>query len=288
MPVFRLLAVDVDGTVLTSAHALSARVRTALRQARHQGIHVALSTGKLLRSAGALVRALDLTGPQITCNGAVISDAPDGKVDAFWPLEGVHAALAALRAADRDLGIAWYTHDTIYTDSPSGPLDTVLRAYHEPPLTHVAALDNGLPAPAKLLITGSPNQLLAIREQVTPQLRGRVQVISTTADFLEFLSPRATKGNALREVMRELGIRAEEVVAIGDGENDASMLDVAGWGVAMGNAVPLLRAHANRVTASCDEDGVALVVEAMLAGREPGSPHDRAKHTTRNASGGAS
>ena len=269
---YRLLAVDVDGTVLSSSHELSPRVRAALCLARARGLHVALATGKLLRSARTLVQALELTGPQITCNGAVLSRAPDGKVNAFWPLEQVDHALAALRATDTDLGIAWYTPDAIYTDSTSGTLDTVLHAYHESPLHHVARLDHRLPPPAKLLITGSPAQLRAVRQSVTPQLDGQVQVIATTADFLEFLSPLATKGNALREVMRELQIAPAEVIAIGDGENDASMLDVAGCAIAMGNAVPHLLAHATHLTASNDDDGVALAVEALLAGHAPGEP----------------
>lgn len=263
---YRLIALDVDGTLLTSAHTLSPRVRQAVRAARAQGLHVALATGKLLRSVADLVAELNLAGPQITCNGTVIAQAEGGPPLAAWHLEGaaLSQALSAIRAADPALGIAWYTADTIYTDALPGPLDRVLAAYHEPELVRVASLEEDAPPPVKLLVTGSPQRLAALRAAVTPRLAALVQVMTTTPDFLEFFSLRASKGTALRTVLEQLEMRPEEAVALGDGENDITLLDAAGMGVAMGNAVPALRAHAQRYTASNDEDGVALVIEAIL------------------------
>jgi hypothetical protein len=268
--VYQIIAVDVDGTLLTPAHALNSRVRRAVRAARARGIHVALATGKLLRSVGALIEELDLTEAQITCNGAVIVDAAGGAPVAFVALDPPErwAALAALREAAPDLGIAWYTPDAIYTDAPPGLLDRTLAAYHEPPLRHVAALDASLPAPAKFLITGSPARLAEVRAAIAPRLGAAVQVIGTTPDFLEMLSPRATKGAGLRTVMRLLDVPRAGVLALGDGENDLTLLAEAGCAVAMGNAVPALRARADYVTAGNDADGAALVIEAVLAGRD--------------------
>ncbi len=265
---YQLLAIDVDGTLLTSNHELRPRVRQAVRAAREQGLHVALATGKLLRSVAYLVEALDLDGPQITCNGTVIVDAHGGPPLAFWPLEpgALARTLTALRAADPALPVAWYTPDAIYTDAPPGPLDAVLAAYHEPPLLHVPALGDGLPTPAKLLVTGSSERLAAVRAAVTPQLEDVVQVITTTPDFLEFFHPQASKGVGLRAVMDWLGLEPTQVLALGDGENDISLLDAAGCGVAVANAVPALRARAQRHTASNDDDGVAIVIEELLKG----------------------
>jgi Cof subfamily protein (haloacid dehalogenase superfamily) len=269
--VYRLIAIDVDGTLLTSAHALSPRVRAAVRAARGHGIHVALATGKLLRSVAHLVDALDLDGPQIACNGTVIADARGGTPLRFWPLDGppLSRALQAVRTADPELGIAWYTPDAIYADAAPGPLDEVLAAYHEPPLRHVAAFAGDLPTPAKLLVTSSPDRLAALRAAVTPHLQGVVQVVTTTPDFLEFFNLQANKGVALRAVMDLVGVPPSQVLALGDGENDVPLLRAAGCGVAVGNAVPALRAVAQRIVASNDADGVALVVEELLAGRFP-------------------
>lgn len=267
----RLIALDVDGTLLDSTHRLTPRVQAAVRAARARGIHVALATGKLLRSAADLVSALALAGPQITNNGATIMPAEGGAPLNFWPLEpeALAATLAAVRRADPTLDIAWYTPDDILTDAPPGPLDAVLAAYHETPLRRVAALDArpaALPAPAKLLVTGAPERLAALRAAVTPPLAGLTRIITTTPDFLEFFSLRASKGIALEAVTARLGLRREEVLAIGDGENDIALLEAAGTAVAMGNAVPALRAHATATTASNDADGVALAIETLLAG----------------------
>ncbi len=275
---YQLIAIDVDGTLLNAAHELSPRVRRAVRAVRGQGVHVALATGKLLRSVAGLVEALDLDGPQITCNGAAIMDAGGGAPLAFWPLEppALARALDVLRDADPELGIAWYTPDAIITDAPPGPLDEVLGAYHEPPILHVAALDGRLPAPAKLLVTGTPERLARLRANVTSPLEGVVQVVSTTPDFLEFLSLTTNKGLALRAVMRQLDVAPDQVLALGDGENDIPLLRAAGCGVAMGNAVPSLQALARCHTLSNDDDGAAVVLEAVLAGQlgVPCSPRD--------------
>ena len=271
----RLIAVDVDGTLLDSAHRLTPRVQAAVRAARARGIHVALATGKLLRSAADLVEALALQGPQITNNGATIMPAAGGAPLRFWPLEPepLAATLSAIRRTDPELGIAWYTPDDILTDAPPGPLDDVLAAYHEPPLRRVAALGAGLPEPAKLLVTGAPERLAALRAAVTPPLLGVARIITTTPDFLEFFSLRVSKGIALEVITAWLGLCREEVVAIGDGENDIALLDASGTAVAMANAVPALRAHATATTASNDADGVALAIETLLAGGTlPGSP----------------
>jgi 2-C-methyl-D-erythritol 4-phosphate cytidylyltransferase len=272
--VYQLIAIDVDGTLLTSSHELRPRVRQAVRAARARGIHIALATGKLLRSVADLVTALDLDGPQITCNGTVIVDARGGTPLAFWPLapNAWARTLDALRAADPTIAVAWYTPDAIYTDAAPGPLDTVLAAYHEPPLLHVASLDDTLPTPAKLLVTGSPERLAALRAAVAPRLEGVVRVVSTTPDFLEFFHLQASKGVGLRAVIERLGLTREQVLALGDGENDIPLLAAAGRGVAVANAVPALLAHAQGHTASNDADGVALVIEDLLAGNPPGVP----------------
>jgi Cof subfamily protein (haloacid dehalogenase superfamily) len=269
---YQIIAVDVDGTLLTPAHTLSPRVRRAVRAAREHGIHIALATGKLLRSVGTLVEELRLAGPQITCNGAVTVDAAGGAPVEFIALAAPvrWEALAALRETAPDLGIAWYTPDAIYTDAPMGPLDAVLAAYHEPPLRHVPALDESLPTPAKFLITGSAERLAAVRAAISARL-GAARVIGTTPDFLEVMDPRATKGEALGAVMRLLDVPRERVLALGDGENDMDLLAAAGCGVAMGNAIPALRAQAAYVTASNDEDGAALVIEAVLDRRPLGA-----------------
>jgi Cof subfamily protein (haloacid dehalogenase superfamily) len=264
---FRLIALDVDGTLLAPDHTLRPRVRDAIRRARARGIGITLATGKLLRSVSYLVRDLRLDGPQITCNGVAILDACGGPPLAFWPLEkpALSQALAAIHDADPNMPIAYYTPDAIFTYDVAGDLRTVLMAHHEPEPTVVERLDEGLPTATKLLVAGEPERIAHVRAMVEPVLVPHVQVTTTTPYFLEFLSPRASKGAALEWVMRRLHVPREEVLAIGDGENDISLIEAAATGVAMANAVPSLLARAPYVTASNAEDGVAKVLELLLA-----------------------
>ena len=268
---FRLIALDVDGTLLAPDHMLRPRVRAAVRRARAAGIHITLATGKLLRSVVGLVEELGLDGPQITCNGVVLVDAHGGPPLAFWPLEeaALGAALAAIHRADPQLPIAYYTPDAIFTDDVEGDLRRILTEHHEPEPQVVERLDASLPTAAKLLVSGAPERLARLRDAVESALKPLVQTTATTPYFLEFFNPLASKGAALTLVMQRLDLRRETVLAVGDGENDLSLIEAAGMGVAMDNAAPLLRARAQHVTRSHADDGVALVIEQVLAGTLP-------------------
>jgi Cof subfamily protein (haloacid dehalogenase superfamily) len=265
---FRLIALDVDGTLLAPDHSLRPRVRDAVLRARREGIVVTLATGKLLRSVEGLVRALELEGPQITLNGVALMNANGGPPLAFWPLDepALRDARDAIRRADPTLPIAYYTTDAIYTNDTEGDLRRELMAHHEPEPVLIAQLDGELPKAAKLLVAGAPERLARLRTAVEPVLAPRVQVTTTTPVFLEFFNPLANKGAALAQVMDRLEVPREAVLAVGDGENDITLIQAARVGVAMDNAVPSLRAHAQLVTASNAEDGVAVILERVLAG----------------------
>lgn len=262
---YRLIALDVDGTLLDSAHRLSPAVRASVQAAQARGAVVCLATGKLLASVRGLLAELGVAGEHITCNGAALMDARTGEAVATWALasDQRRAALTAIREAAPDLPIAWYTTDAIYADAPTGPLDTILAAYQEPPVRHVARLDDTLPPPLKLLMSGEHAQLLALREALRARLGDTATVVRTTADFLEVMAPGVSKGEALDALARRHGVARDEIVAIGDGENDISLMEVAGVGVAMGNAMPALRARASHFTTSNDADGVARALEAL-------------------------
>lgn len=258
--VFDLVALDVDGTILDSQHALPGRVEAAIRATRAAGVTVVLATGKLFASIIPLIARLGLHGPQITCNGAAIADAATGAVSAQWPLAGeaLHVALRALAQHAPGVPIAWYTQAGILTDAPWSELDVILAAYREPPLVRVPRLDPAvLPPPLKLLLTGTPSALAELRAATEPEVGGMVRIVRTSVDFLEYMSPQASKGVALRAVQARLGIDPARTLAIGDGENDLPLLAAAGTGLAVANAVPELRALAEAIIPANDAAGVA-------------------------------
>jgi Cof subfamily protein (haloacid dehalogenase superfamily) len=264
---YRLIALDVDGTLLDPAHMLTPRTRAALWSAQRRGARVCLATGKLLASVRPLLTELALGGLHITCNGAALMDAATGEAIAAWPLSDVQIALAlaTIRECAPEMGVAWYTTNAIYTDAPpDGPLDVTLGANLEPALRHVARLAaDALPPPLKFLMTGDHASLLALRDGLLERIGATLTVTRTTSDFVEVMAPGVSKGHALGELIARLGVPREAVIAFGDGENDIPLLDAAGLGVAMGNAMPALLPHAKRTTLSNAADGVAVALEEL-------------------------
>lgn len=262
---YRLVALDVDGTLLDPSHNLSPRARAAVQSAQRRGTIISLATGKLLASVQPLLSDLGIGGLHITCNGAAVMDATTGAPVVMWALSPSQQdlALAAIRELEPDMPIAWYTTDTIYTDASRGLLDETLAAYHEPPVRHVARLNRTLPPPLKFLMTGDHARLLSLRDALRERLGSAVTVVRTTSDFVEVMAPGISKGAALHELAERLGVPREAIVAIGDGENDIPLLEAAGLGIAMGNAMPALRALTDHHTLSNADDGVAHALERL-------------------------
>jgi Cof subfamily protein (haloacid dehalogenase superfamily) len=278
-PPYRLVALDVDGTLLDSTHRLRPRVIAAVRATHAAGLAITLATGKLLPSVEPLLGLLEVGGPQITLNGAATIVCESRAVLRFCPLpeEDRRAVITAVRAADPDVLIAHFTQDTIYMDRDH-PLIDIFAEYGEgPPRLVPDLLASNLPVAAKILLSGPPERLARLRASLAPRFAGRVSITTTTPDFLEFFALDAGKGLALAALRAELGLSRASVIAIGDGENDLPLLHEAGLGVAMANGAEATRAAAHYVTASNDEDGVAMFLERLLRGEVEGNePASRA------------
>lgn len=272
---YRLIALDVDGTLLDSTHRLRPRVAAAVRAAIDAGIVVTLATGKLLNSVQPLLREMGVHGPQIVLNGAATQDGHSGKPLRFCPLreDDRRAVLEAVRATAPDLLISHFALDAIYMDDKN-PLANIFDEYGEgPPLYVPDLLGDNLPPAAKILISGPPERLAVLRTQVTPLLADRVSITTTTPDFLEFFDPAAGKGLALADLRGQLGLQRAAVVAMGDGENDLPLFREAGMAVAMANSTAVVRAAAQRIAPSNDEDGVAVIIEELLDSVRAGVRH---------------
>jgi Cof subfamily protein (haloacid dehalogenase superfamily) len=268
---YQLLVLDVDGTVLDSHHQLRPRVAAAIRGAQDAGLPVTLATGKMLRSVALLITELELRGPQITLNGAALVDANSGKPLRFHPLreDDRRDIIQAVRRVDPTVLVTHFALDGIYV-AEEHPLLSILVAYGEPASNRVPTLlADDLPPAGKILLSGKPEQLAALRIALTPELGERVTITTTTPDFLEFFDPLAGKGLALAALRDELGIPRESIIAIGDGENDIPLFREAGLAVAMGNAGTATKAAAQRIIPSNDEEGVATFLEELLGIQVP-------------------
>lgn len=269
----RLIATDLDGTVARSDATLSDRTRAAFAAAVDAGIAVTAVSGRQVCSIAAVVAGSALIGPAIGSNGAVAMNAATGETY-FEELLAVDAQTALAHAmAERFPGLAAVSvrdGGNLYVTQWgfSGPHAPGTAQVAWPVVHRRASLAEVLAEPSVKLVLRhpdhSPDELYAAAVDLAvpgchPTLSG--------ADFLEVAREGVTKASALARVCAGLGIAAHEVLAFGDNVNDVEMLAWAGHGVATRNAQPEALAAADEVTASNDEDGVALVVERLLGRR---------------------
>ena len=264
----RLLVLDVDGTLLDSQHVLRPRVAAVIRRAGTSGFRIILATGKLLSSVRPLLDEMSISGPQIVLNGAATCDSVSGMPLRFAPLDpdAREATIALVRHFDPTVLVSCFGLDAIFMDEPH-PRSGIFVEYGEGPqppvlVSNLSAAD--LPPVAKVLLHSSHPQLRALRAFMQDRLPDSVMMTSTTPDFLEFFAAQAGKGLALADLRSRLGVEKEDVVAIGDGENDIPLFGEAGLAIAMASASSETKAAADRIAPSSDEDGVAVVVEELL------------------------
>lgn len=265
-PAIEAIVLDVDGTLLNGNHQLTARTEAAIKAAVAQGVTVVLATGKTPHACAWLVQKLGLKAPGIYLQGLYIVDAAN-KVLYEQIVSPAIARQVITYAEDRGFTILAYNGPRIMVRAASKEAESATVKYHEPAPEVVGALQNLLPETRlhKLLVVGDPRQITALRWQLGIQLGGAARLMQAgLPHMLEILPPGGSKATALRHLLKELGIKPEAVLAIGDAENDIEMIELAGVGVAMGNASDKVKAAAKHVTATNEEDGVGLAIEKYV------------------------
>ena len=267
----QLIAIDMDGTLLNPAHKLTPRVKQAIAAARAQGVQVVLASGRPVSGLAPFLAELDIAGEQefcIACNGAVVENLGTGQRVVEFPL-GFDDFLFCERIA-RELGIHFQALDgrRMYTPNQDISIYTVADSHlSHVPLSYRRAEDMD-PAMQfiKLMMIDEPAILDAAIQRLPAALTERFAVLKSAPFFLEVFDHRAGKGPSLQKLAEHLGVDAANVMALGDQENDLSMLQFAGTSVAMGNAIAAVKQTARYETATNAEDGVALAIERFVLG----------------------
>ena len=288
----RLLALDLDGTLLNSRGQISARNRAAIDTARQQGVSVAIVTGRRFRDARPIALELGLDVPVIAHNGALTKHARTLETVAVrsLPLEAAHKALNIGREAGvgalvsddhRGLGVLVYDH----LSGDNAPLREYIawsRRVHgdeegRKSVQEVYSLETYLDhEPIHLAFSGGCTKMKQLEAKLQSELGASVKIFLTNyraMDFalLDIVHPEASKGAGLAAAAGELGVAREEIMAIGDNYNDLEMLLFAGTGVVMANADLSLRdIQGLHPTAANDDDGVALAIEELILGGQSG------------------
>ncbi|HWR42476.1 Cof-type HAD-IIB family hydrolase [Sporomusa sp.] len=260
----KLIALDLDDTLLDSKLAVSPRACKAIRQAVARGVTVTIATGRMHASALPYARQLELDVPLITYNGALIKSSLSGETLLDRPISKELARQALELCRDRGWYIQSYVDDKLYV----AELNDYAKYYSELSGVPAIALGDRLytaeERPSKMLTMATEEGIALIYDTFKAAFGDKLNLAISKPTFMEITDPMANKGYALAFLADKLGIKQEEIMALGDSGNDLDMVKYAGWGVAMGNASPAVKAAARLETLSNDADGVAEAIEKYV------------------------
>ena len=273
---YRLLALDVDGTLLDPDGELRDAVRQAVIAARQSGLRVVLCTGRRFRSTRPVAQDLQLDGPVVVHNGALVKDVATAETLHCHPLPEslCRRGLEVLRQLAPPLIYIDAFHEEVdILTEPLEHLHPFQQEYLQDNIPYCRFVDDlaatQLRGVVMLSIMAEADRLQALRPAVEDALagQGHTKMIlnkNFRGHILEVLPATVSKWQALERLMAAEGVTADEVVAIGDDYNDLEMIRGAGLGIAMGNAVEPIRSVAGYITGSNDDDGVVQAIERFV------------------------
>lgn len=260
----RLVALDLDDTLLNSQLAISPETAASIKRAMEQGVTVTLATGRMYRSALPFALELGLDVPLVTYHGALVKTSRSKEVICDWPVPLGPARDVVRLAKEFGFDINLYVDDELYAGTGHRYINAYVNLAKVPYRQVPDLLDVLHKEPHKILLIGEEEKLDEFDAVLRKQFPGQLHIAKSKPYFLEITSAAGTKGHALDELTRNMGISQQEVMAVGDSYNDLEMLEFAGTGVAMGNARPEIQAKADFVTLSNEENGVAAAINKFV------------------------
>ena len=264
---YKLIALDMDGTLLREDKTISSITQEAIQKAKEKGVKIVLASGRPVEGIQRYLEQLNLISGEdfvVSYIGAIVQNTKTKEVVSRTVLKG--ADLHELYALSRELGV------NIHAFSQEGCIT--------PKLTKYSILEgeiNGIPVVVKnydeiedseeiikIMMVEEPEILQEAINNLPEYLHEKYTIVRSAPFFLEFLNKEVNKGVGVEALANSLGIKREEVICMGDAGNDEHMIRYAGLGVAMENAFEEIKAVADFVTKSNDEDGVAYVIDQFV------------------------
>lgn len=263
---YRLLATDLDGTLFGHDLLISPRTRAALGRWTARGGIVAIATGRMFRATRPIAEDLGVITPLICYQGAWIRHPVTLEDTWHRTMEPALAreAVGALEAAG--FGVQVFRDDELHVTG-IGPAQREYMALSRITPRVVGDWEEVFAAgdPTKIVAIAGEAEVVRQVQALRARFGASLYVVQSQPTFLEVAHRDVNKGLALAKLAEGLGIPLSEVVAVGDGQNDLDMIRAAGLGVAMGNGHLELRAAADRVTRTLAEDGVATLIDDLIA-----------------------
>lgn len=267
---YKLIALDIDGTLLNSNKEITCNVYESIQEAKEQGFKVVLSTGRPLPGVTPLLEKLNLTdeGDYVICfNGAVVQEVKSKRVIADIDMTVEDFRIIYNRVCkpnNTNIHISTPTHLITPQETPHK------YTVHESTLNNIAieyrhedSIDSSIKF-CKVMIVDEPERLEDIIATIPQELYEKYTIVRSAPFFLEFLNKKANKGTALEALCESIGLPLKETIAVGDEENDQHMIKLAGLGVAMGNARDTIKEIADYITDTNNNHGVAKTIDKFL------------------------
>lgn len=265
---YKLIALDMDGTLLNSDKAISEENKQAIAKAREAGVTVVLASGRPLEGMQGKLDELNIHSDKdfvLFYNGSMVKNVGTNEIIHQQIIDGKAAKLVARKA--KELGAYVHAFSQVHG----------LITNEKNPYTDIEANINGLNVREinfesleddhpiiKAMMVAEPSKLTEVIAALPSEMREEFTVVQSAPFFLEFLNPASNKGIGVAAIAEYLGIQPEEVICMGDAENDHHMLKYAGLGIAMANAMEETKQIADYITASNDEHGVAKAIEKFV------------------------
>lgn len=271
---YKLICIDMDGTLLDDKHQISEENKIALKEAQEKGVIIAVTTGRLFASANYYYHLLGIDGPIIATNGTYIRETSSSEFifkDSF-SFEESKELYEMLSTTT--LTTYFYTYNTAITPKPFPANHTYMIFNKEVPenlrvkfrvgedLLPILKEYEGHILKAIVLEENDKKTLFKVKEEL--KALDKFEVVSSGANNFEIMKKGSSKGSAVKRLAESLNIKQEEVICLGDNENDLSMIRYAGLGIAMGNGVDLLKNEANYITDTNLNSGVAKAIRKFV------------------------
>lgn len=268
-PAIRLVAIDLDGTLLTDSKQISSRTARALCALQRRDVKVVIASARPPRSVRPIYRMLGLQTLQINYNGALIWDEPKNEVIFHRPMSPaiVRQIIEVARDMFEETLVTCEILDRWYTDYHDEHFNTETGKLFKPDV--IAPLETFCNQPiTKLLLLGEPRIMSRLEPLIAESFQGHISLVRTDDHMLQIMDRRVSKAVALQKVAKIYNIPMSQVMAIGDAPNDVGMLQASGVAIAMDNAHKVVKRVAHWVAPSNNDHGVyaALVRYGLCDG----------------------
>lgn len=262
---YKIVAIDLDDTLLNDEGRVSEENRAVVGRAQQAGIKIVIVSGRSYVSTKQYIRDLALSDLTVSLNGAYIQDPADDRLVAGFPVDKEIARHIIKDIEPFHAHLNFYSGEKVYCQGKTEQALMYARM-NRIEIDYVDSLEelSRKKAPGKLLINDEPAKLEKIKELLEKKYGDQVNIVFSKPYFLEITDKAASKGAALLKVAEMYGIEPLDVIAIGDSENDLSMIRNAGLGIAMANAKEDIKRAADYVTLSNNESGVAYAIKKFI------------------------